>query len=267
MSPATISPLSNVKALCIDVFGTVVDWRSSVTEELILRAYRKQTAALPPVLRSRLDGLGEEDWACFAQEWRQSYMTFCASFDAEHDAWKTVDQHHHDSLIELLQRWGLAGLYSDTEIDSLSLVWHRLNPWPDSSPGLHALGRTYSTATLSNGNVALLRDLDDFGDLGFRRLLSAENFGAYKPKPAVYLGAVRELGLEAGQVALVAAHLADLAAARDCGLRTVYVERDREETWKPEEERYQEALEWVDVWISREEQGFLALARKLHELA
>ena len=83
--------------------------------------------------------------------------------------------------------------------------------------------------TLSNGNTNLLRDLRDFGGLGFHHLLCAETFGVYKPKPETYLGAARELGVEPRQLAMVAAHLSDLAAARSFGLRTVYVERPNEE--------------------------------------
>ncbi|KAH7262050.1 HAD-like domain-containing protein [Fusarium tricinctum] len=267
MSPGAISPLSEVKALTCDVFGTVVDWRSSVTEELTLRAFRKTSSDLDQALKTRLQALTDEDWGRFAQEWRNSYGRFTKGFDPEKHTWKTIDQHHHDSLIELLQAWNLTGLYSPSEIESLSLVWHRLTPWGDSSDGIQKLGKTHKTSTLSNGNLSLLRDLNDFGNLGFQYLLSAEKFAAYKPNPAVYSGAVRELGLEPHQVAMVAAHLNDLEAARACGLRTVYIERPREEAWGVADERFQRAQDWVDVWITENDQGFLTLAQKLEELA
>ncbi|KAK2681117.1 HAD hydrolase, subfamily IA [Fusarium oxysporum f. sp. vasinfectum] len=250
MSPGAVSPLSKVKALTFDVFGTVVNWRSSVTDELTLRAYRKTSSGLNQDVKARVQKLTEEDWGRFAQEWRNSY-----------------GEHHHDSLVELLKAWDLADLYSPTEIESLSLVWHRLTPWDDSSDGIHELGKTYKTSTLSNGNVSLLRDLNDFGNLGFQVLLSGEKFGAYKPNPVVYTGAARELGLEPHEVSMVAAHLNDLEAARACGLRTIYVERPQEEAWDKEDERYQKAKEWVDIWITEDDQGFLALAQRLEELA
>ncbi|RBQ73095.1 hypothetical protein FVER53590_02836 [Fusarium verticillioides] len=267
MSPGAISPLSKVKALTFDVFGTVVNWRSSVTDELTLRAYRKTSSDLKQDVKARVQKLTEEDWGRFAQEWRNSYGKFTRGFDPEKHTWKTIDQHHHDSLVELLKAWDLADLYSPAEIESLSLVWHRLTPWDDSSDGIHELGKTYKTSTLSNGNVSLLRDLNDFGNLGFQVLLSGERFGAYKPNPAVYTGAARELGLEPHEVSMVAAHLNDLEAARACGLRTIYVERPQEEAWDKEDERYQKAKEWVDIWITEDDQGFLALAQRLKELA
>ncbi|CAM1500738.1 Fc.00g099000.m01.CDS01 [Cosmosporella sp. VM-42] len=267
MSPGAVSPLSNVKALTFDVFGTVVNWRRSITEELILRAHRKLSGDLPEQVKTRLQTLTEDDWGRFAQKWHDSYDVFTHSYDPDKDEWKVIGEHHRESLADLLKQWDLEGLYTETEIESLSLVWHRLEPWSDSSAGIKELGKIWATSTLSNGNVELLRDLDDFGNLGFQNLLSAETFRAYKPNPAVYLGAARELGKEPGEVAMVAAHLSDLANAKKCGLRTIYVERPREEAWAEDSEEYQQAKQWVDLWITGAEDGFVTLAQKLKDLA
>jgi 2-haloacid dehalogenase len=266
MAPGTISPLAEVKALAFDVFGTVVDWRSSVTEELYLRAFRKLSSDLPGDLKAKLEPLTEADWGRFAQDWRDTYAQFTKSFDPTKDEWKTVDEHHRDSLRDLLADWGLEGLYSEAEIESLSLVWHRLTPWPDAAEGLAQLGKEYTLSTLSNGNSNLLRDLNDYGGLGFEYLLCAETFRVYKPDPKTYLGAARELGVEPHQLALVATHLKDLAAAQELGLRTVYVERLAEEEWGKDEERYKAAKERVDLWVTIDEEGFLTVVRKLAEL-
>lgn len=269
MSPGTISPLANVKALTFDVFGTVVDWRTSVVEELTLRAFRKRSSAtISQDLKDRVAGFSDDDWGNFAQEWRDSYKTFVRAFNPERDAWKSIDDHHYDSLVELLRTHGLDGLYSESELASLSLVWHRLSPWPDTVGGLAALSaQGLVLATLSNGNLALLSDLNDFGALGFHKLLSAETFHVYKPNPMTYNGAARELGLDIGEVSMVATHLHDLAAARECGMRTVYVERPREQSWGEDEQRFKDAKEWVDLWVSGEENGFETVARRLKELS
>ena len=73
-----------------------------------------------------------------------------------------------------------------------------------------------------------LFDLFEFGGLPFQRLLSAEDFRHYKPDPEVYLGAVSALGLEPGQVMMVAAHKGDLRAAQAAGLQAAFVERPLE---------------------------------------
>lgn len=263
MSPGTVSPLAGVRALTFDIFGTAVDWRASVTEELVLRAHRKASSGSP--LPERLQSLQEGDWARFAQEWRNAYLHFVKTFDPHRDEWKSVDEHHRDSLKELLAAWSLAGLYTDSEIQSLSLVWHRLSPWPDAAPALSRLkasGRL-RLATLSNANTDLIRDVVDFAGLEFDELFCAETFRAYKPRPETYLGAARQLRLAPGQVAMVACHLKDLRAARDCGLRTIYVERPDEEEWDKNGEEFRGAVQWVDLWIDEREGGFDGMAERL----
>jgi 2-haloacid dehalogenase len=61
--------------------------------------------------------------------------------------------------------------------------------------------------------------------LPFQRLISAEDFHHYKPDPEVYLGAASVLGLDPGQVMMVAAHKSDLRAAQGAGMRAAFVER------------------------------------------
>jgi 2-haloacid dehalogenase len=255
------------KGLTFDVFGTVVDWRKTVTSTLIHSALDKtssssRSANLPPAVRKRLSQLTDEDWGRFAQEWRNTYKKFVSSFVPGETEWRDIDTHHHLSLVDLLEKWGLAGLYSKEEVKDLSLIWHYLDPWTDSSPGLQKLGTKFITSTLSNGNQSLLKDLDEHGKLGFRRLQSSADFKAYKPHPSVYNGAAKELGLQPGEVAMVAAHLNDLKAARGCGFRTIYVERRQEEDWSPEQSQYKEAKTWVDMWITEGEDGFLEVARR-----
>lgn len=286
-SGATTALGGQVKALTFDVFGTVVDWRTSI-EAALNRALAAKTASpafpsLPAALQARArellasGGGGGDDagtecmpttWpAGFAAQWCASYGRFTRSFVPGVTPWKDVDTHHRDSLASLLERWGLGGLFTDAEVLELSGAWHALEPWPDSAPGIRRLrARGLVAATLSNGNRSLLRDLDTRGPgpgLGFDRIISAEDFGAYKPHPSTYLGAAEALGVRPDQVAMVAAHLGDLEGARACGLRTVYVERAGEEEWGEDEDRYKDARRWVDVWIPLGSGGFVELARRL----
>lgn len=276
-----VQALRGIKALTFDVFGTVVDWRRPVEAALseALRpphhhrpsspASTEDEAAERAEAEARAGALTDADVAVLAQEWRDSYKHFTRGFRPGVDPWKDVDAHHLDSLVVLLRRHGLSEALSggDGRVRELSLVWHRLTPWPDSAEGLRALGGLgLVTATLSNGNRALLADLDAHGGLGFARILSAEDFGAYKPNPGVYLGAAERLGVRPGEVAMVAAHLGDLDAARRLGLRTVYVERDGEEDWEAGSERYEAAKGWVDLWVGVDEGGFVEVARRLRDV-
>ncbi len=260
-------PLAGIKGLAFDVFGTVVNWRYSIEEAMTQGAAGKIRSEaftrLPAEVQARAKKLTAADWAVFAQEWRGLYGKFTRSFVPGQTPWKDIDTHHRESLLELLDKWGLTGLYTADEIEGLSKTWHFLRPWPDSSEGIHRLGTRLITTTLSNGNQSLLRDLTGHGDLGFQQIISAEDFRAYKPSPTVYLGACKRLNLEPHQVAMVAAHLGDLASAREQGLRTIYVERSKEEAWKPGDENYENARNWVDMWVREDEEGFMEVAKRL----
>lgn len=259
--------LKDVRALTFDVFGTVVDWRSTIHRELIESARNKIASPafgnLPAPLQTRFQSISDDQWGIFAQEWRDSYGEFTQGFVPGETEWKDIDTHHYDSLAELLRKWDVVGVYTYEETRSLSLTWHYLRPWEDSALGIQKLGTRYITATLSNGNRSLLEDLNAHGSLNFKRIISTADFGAYKPHPSTYLGAVGVLQCRPDEVAMVAAHLGDLRAARANGLRTIYVERDREESWSCDDDRWKDAREWVDMWISQEEEGFIELARRL----
>src|SRR5205085_1668960 len=110
----------------------------------------------------------------------------------------------------------------------LNKVWHRLDPWPDSVAALTRLKKRFTLCTLSNGNIGLLTNMAKRAGLPWDCVLSAEVFRAYKPDPRTYLGVAKVFDLQPAQVMLVAAHHDDLAGARQCGLRTAYIERPAE---------------------------------------
>ena len=85
-------------------------------------------------------------------------------------------------LDKLLVQFGITGL-SEAEIDHLNRAWHRLDPWPDSVPGLTRLKKKFVLATLSNGNVALMVNMTKHGGLPWDTILGAEVARHYKPQP------------------------------------------------------------------------------------
>lgn len=196
---------SSARVLAFDIFGTVVDWHGSIVREM---------ARLHP----RVDG------DAFAQAWRDGYKPAMARVMRGELGWTRIDELHRMILDDILPRFGLDTL-PDAERAELNRVWHRLDPWPDSVPGLTRLKQRYTICTLSNGNIGLLTDMAKRAGLPWDCVLSAEVFRAYKPDPATYLGVARVFDLAPDQVMLVAAHHDDLAGARACGLRTAYIER------------------------------------------
>jgi 2-haloacid dehalogenase len=252
------------QALFFDTFGTVVEWRTCVTKALITGAQQALDSGedVSADVRDRASTMSEGEWLGLAEEWRLSYGKFTSTFDSSKE-FVSVDQHHYSALQDLLSQRGILELFTDSELWSLTFAWHKLNPWADSVPGLDLLNKRFITSTLSNGNVTLLEDLKKHGSLPFTHLISAEDFGAYKPSPLVYNGAANLLGLESSQCAMVASHLKDLKAAKSCGFQTIYVERDLEEAWSADEVEQAKKDGFVDIWVDLNTGGFLEVARQL----
>lgn len=196
------------KVLAFDVFGTVVDWHTSIVEEV--RALRLDI-----------------DPDAFALEWRRRYVPAMQRVVRGEIGWTKIDDLHRMILDDILATLSIAPV-DESVRRHLNLAWHRLRPWPDSQEGLRRLKSKYIVCTLSNGNIGLLTSMAKYAGLPWDCILSAENFRQYKPNPATYLGVAEIFGVPPAQVALVAAHQEDLDGARSCGLGTVYIERPLE---------------------------------------
>lgn len=204
--------ISKVKALTFDVFGTVVDWRSSITQEGTRLGTEKGV---------------EADWARFADAWRGGYEPAMRRVRTAEHPWTKIDVLHRTILDGLLDEYRLSSLTED-EKDDLNRVWHRLDPWPDAIAGLERMKGGFVIAALSNGNMALLTNMAKNAGLPWDCILSAELARHYKPDPEVYQTAADFLGLRPDQVMMVAAHAHDLEGARAAGLRTAFVHRPLE---------------------------------------
>jgi 2-haloacid dehalogenase len=201
-----------VKALAFDVFGTVVDWRGSIVREGTQWGQAK--------------GL-QVDWGNFADRWRAGYGPAMDKVRKGEWPWMKLDALHRLILDDLLIEFKINGL-NEAEKEHWNRVWHRLTPWPDAIEGLTRLKKNFVLATLSNGNVSLLVEMAKFAGLPWDTVLSAELFHHYKPDREAYLGAADLLGCQPAEVMMVAAHPADLKAAKACGLRTAFVPRPLE---------------------------------------
>lgn len=204
--------INAVKALTFDVFGTVVDYRSSIIRE-------------GDELNS-VKGLNI-DWGKFADAWRGRYRPFMDRVRRHELPWMNLDALHRLALEEVLAEFGITNLTEEDKVQ-LNRVWHRLQPWPDAVIGLTRLRKQFVLATLSNGNVALLVNMAKYSNLPWDCILSSELARAYKPDPKVYQMAVDLLGLQPNQVMMVAAHQEDLHAAQALGLQTAFVLRPLE---------------------------------------
>jgi 2-haloacid dehalogenase len=202
-----------MRACLFDVFGTVVDWRTSVSRDLAAFAREKRLPAI--------------DWLEFAIEWRRLYQPSMEEVRSGRREWTILDVLHRESLDALVRRYAITGL-ADADLDHMNRAWHRLEPWPDVVEGLVRMKKKLIIAPCSNGNIALMVNLARYAGLPWDCILGAETAGAYKPLPEAYRAACRHLGLPPGEVTMVAAHNNDLKAAKAQGLRTAFVARPTE---------------------------------------
>ena len=204
--------LADVEAMTFDVFGTVVDWRTSIIREGQVLSLEKGF---------------DLDWESFADAWRSGYGPAMNRVRTGELPWLKIDQLHRLILDDLLVEYDFPDM-TEAEIDHLNRVWHRLIPWPDTVLGLGRLKANFVLATLSNGNVALLTNMAKNAGLPWDVILSAELSGHYKPDPEVYIKAADLLGLPHERVMMVAAHKGDLRAAGALGFKTAFVPRPLE---------------------------------------
>ena len=200
------------RALAFDVFGTVVDWRSSIIRELDEFG--------------RSHGL-QRDWQTFADDWRAGYGPAMDRVRRGELPWTRIDDLHRMILDDLLRTAAITAV-ADADIDHLNRVWHRLDPWPDTVAGLTRLKEKFTITTLSNGNMSLLTNMAKRAGLPWDCVISAELFHHYKPDREAYLGCADLLGVAPDELMLCAAHPGDLKAARAAGLKTAYVDRPLE---------------------------------------
>src|SRR6516165_5718821 len=100
--------VSSVKALVFDVFGTVVDWRTSITREVDELATR--------------NGL-RVDAEKFADAWRAGYAPSMNRVRSGELPWTKLDDLHRMILDKILVDFGIVGL-SEAETVALNRAWH-----------------------------------------------------------------------------------------------------------------------------------------------
>lgn len=203
---------STVKAMVFDTFGSVVDWRGSITRDLTRWGSENGYSC---------------DWTALAVKWRSLYQPSMEKVRSGQREWTILDVLHRESLEQLLPEFGLEKM-TEAQRQHVNKVWHRLDGWPDAVSGLTRLKSKYIIAPLSNGNVSLLTDIAKYTGLPWDLNLSTEVFHCYKPQPQSYLGVAKILQLDPSEVMMCAAHNDDLAAARKVGLKTAFWPRPTE---------------------------------------
>jgi 2-haloacid dehalogenase len=202
----------SVRALFFDVFGTLVDFRTSVARE----AERLLAPAGVKI-----------DWSGFADAWRLEYQPALEEVRSGRRPYVKLDVLHRENLERLLPRFGVPAQTEET-LAELNLAWHRLDAWPEVPAAMARLKAKFLLAPLSNGNISLMVDLARRNRFPWDAILGADIARDFKRKPRVYLAACEALDLPPERCMLVAAHSDDLVTAAGLGLRTAHIARPNE---------------------------------------
>lgn len=201
------------QALTFDLFGTVLDLHGSLVPALETFLQRRRiTAITAPDLWER--------WRA-----RQRHEQFMDTLlHVGHSGYLETVRRALTYVLELedLPR-------TSADIIELMEAWPHLRPFPEVGDALERLQSRFRLVVLSNGDREFLAHLvaEQVGWQGFEEVFSVDDVGHFKPHPAVYRRAARNLGLEVGQCLMVSANSFDVVGARACGLRAAFVNRNR----------------------------------------
>ena len=203
-----------IRAVLFDTFGTVVDWRSGIVHA-VEQFSRRQEIHL--------------DATAFALDWRSRYKPAMAEVRSGRRKFTSLDVLHRENLEASLSDFGIdIHALPNDDLEALARSWRWLPPWPDSVDGIATMKEHVIVGPLSNGNTGLLVDMAKYAGLPWDVVLGSDISRSYKPDARAYLAPASLLGLDSGEVMLVAAHNSDLDAAHKTGLATGFVARPNE---------------------------------------
>ena len=201
---------TQTKALTFDLFGTILDLSGSLT----------------PFISESLDAHAATDVSAdeFWEQWR--YRQRIEQYQ------DTIMMLGHSGYLETVRR----ALHYTLRRNSIDVLpdtvkefmrgWEQLSPFPEVLAALSRLQSRYRLVILSNGDPSFLDYLvSERVSWDFNDVISVTSVGAFKPHPAVYRGAAKELGLEVNECLMVSANSFDIVGARACGYKGAFVNR------------------------------------------
>jgi len=173
--------MSNVKALCFDTGGTILDWHTGMRTALAAVGARH--------------GI-ERDWARLANEFRRRSLKLIVNHGEHAPATMTFDDAHRDALDQVLADNGL-GVFSEQE--RRTLWWdtiHGLKCWPDFPDSLARLRGKFMCVSFTLLSFRIVMDTARQNGISWDAVISCEAIGKYKVLPEAYKTCARYLQLD-----------------------------------------------------------------------
>ena len=196
------SPGSPPRWVSFDCYGTLIDWESGIR-----KAFRELAHVSDDETAEMFESWERLQW----EKIQGPYMPYAEILWA--------------SFREVLEQFGYwcPGYAGESFVESLG----RWTPFADTGPALKALATRYRLAIISNIDRDLLGKTIRHFPVRFDSLITAEDAQAYKPNPAIFRLAIQKMGCPANEIVHVAFGAQyDLRAAKELGMRVVYVNRN-----------------------------------------
>jgi 2-haloacid dehalogenase len=193
------------KALTFDCYGTLIDWEAGLL------------AGMQPFLQGKGIFLADAD-----------VLALYARFEpeAEHGPFKIYKAVLRQCMHSLAAHLGFA-LEGDEE-NLLAQGIRDWKPFPDTVAALARLKEKYQLCILSNIDEDLIAYSQQWLQVPFDAVVTAEQLGSYKPGHAHFLTAPMRLGIPQDQILHVAcSQYHDIAPAQALGIACVWVNRRR----------------------------------------
>jgi 2-haloacid dehalogenase len=205
--------MDNIKALCFDTGGTILDWHTGIRTALAAVGSRHGVV---------------RDWAALANEFRRRSLKLILNHGEHAPATMTFDDAHREALDQMLANNGLTDFAAD---ERRTLWWdtiHSLQCWPDFPDVLARLRGKFMCVSFTLLSFRIVMDTSKENGVSWDAVISCEAIGKYKVLPDAYMACTRFLQLHPNQCCVVACHNFDLNAAKACGYQTAFVRRPDE---------------------------------------
>lgn len=204
------------KVLTFDLYGTVVDMQSCLTE-----------AATPFLEKKGWKGEPHR----FVTWWRRTHFEdsmIDALCDRGHTPYRQIG---HRAVSHVMDRAGIS--YTQDEVEWLVSQIEKLTPFPDAVEALESLKESYRLVILSNGDRDMLEAARPHIGFEFDMIISVQEAGAFKPDWRTYARAEEIIcerwpDAERSSIMHVANHPFDCVGAKAYGFRAAFIDRRKQ---------------------------------------
>ncbi|MCZ6855306.1 MAG: HAD-IA family hydrolase, partial [Gammaproteobacteria bacterium] len=190
---------ANYKTLTFDCYGTLIDWETGILGYLqtLLKSYDVHVI---------------DSWV----------LEFFAETEPEVQARGGT---YRSVLTQVLERFAdrLAFTPNEGILTGFANSIEHWHPYADTIPALGRLAEVFQLAIVSNVDDDLFAYSAKHLEVLFDQVITAQQVGAYKPNPAMFLEALKRVEAPVLHVAQSCFH--DIIPATELGLDTVWIER------------------------------------------